>query len=175
MLTLHATYSFHVRYSPFLVEAEYNAHFVAFETLLRESDVIVICVPLNKSTRHLIGAAQFEKMKTGVVVVNIARGPIIDEAALVAALDSGKVSSAGLDVYEFEPKVHEGLLKHPNCTLLPHMGTFTEETSLDMEVWKTVTDCNMIARIGLNWILKLITLCFIELDHSQHEILSDAW
>ncbi|GJJ70511.1 glyoxylate reductase [Entomortierella parvispora] len=115
------------------VEAEYNAQFVAYETLLRESDVIVVCVPLNSSTRHLIGAAQFEKMKTGVVIVNIARGPIIDEAALVAALDSGKVSSAGLDVFEFEPKVHEGLLKHPRCTLLPHMGTFTEETSLDME------------------------------------------
>lgn len=73
------------------VEAEYNAHFVAYETLLRESDVVVICVPLNDTTRHMISTTQFEKMKQGVVVVNIARGPIIDEAALVAALDSGKV------------------------------------------------------------------------------------
>ncbi|KAG0055909.1 hypothetical protein BGZ83_007032 [Gryganskiella cystojenkinii] len=115
------------------VEAEYNAHFVAYETLLRESDVIVICVPLTDATRHMIGAVQFEKMKKGVVVVNIARGAIIDEDALVKALESGRVSSAGLDVYENEPKIHEGLLKHPRCTLLPHMGTNTEETTLDME------------------------------------------
>ncbi|KAF9963440.1 hypothetical protein BGZ65_003397 [Modicella reniformis] len=115
------------------VEAEYNTQFVAFETLLRESDVIVICVPLNDSTRHMISTTQFEKMKKGVVFVNISRGPIVDEAALVQALESGRVASAGLDVYEFEPKVHEALLKHPQCTLLPHMGTTTEESILDME------------------------------------------
>ncbi|KAF9408038.1 hypothetical protein BGZ94_002467 [Podila epigama] len=115
------------------IEAEHNAHFAAYDTLLRESDVIVICTPLTSSTYHMIGTPQFEKMKTGVVVVNIARGPIIDEAALVKALESGKVGAAGLDVFEFEPKVHEGLLKHPRCTLLPHMGTYAEETTMDME------------------------------------------
>lgn len=76
-----------------LVEAEHNAHFAAYDTLLRESDVIVICTPLTPATRHMIGAAQFDKMKKGVVVINIARGPIIDEAALVKALESGKVSA----------------------------------------------------------------------------------
>ncbi|KAG0199536.1 hypothetical protein BGX28_007232 [Mortierella sp. GBA30] len=115
------------------VEAEHHAQFVAYETLLRESDVIVICVPLNASTKHLIGTAQFDKMRKGVVFVNIARGAVVDEAALIQALESGKVAAAGLDVYEFEPKVSEALLKHPRCTLLPHMGTDTEETSMDME------------------------------------------
>ncbi|KAF9080769.1 hypothetical protein BGX29_002768 [Mortierella sp. GBA35] len=115
------------------VEAEYNAHYAAYETLLRESDVIVICVPLNDKTRHMINATQLNKMKKGVVLINIARGPVIDEAALVEALDSGRVGSAGLDVYEFEPKVHEALIKHPQCTLLPHMGTSTEESQRAME------------------------------------------
>ncbi|KAG0296572.1 hypothetical protein BGZ98_000925, partial [Dissophora globulifera] len=115
------------------VEAEYNAHYVAYETLFRESDVIVICVPLNSSTKHLISTVQFDKMKKGAVFVNISRGPVVDEAALVKALDSGRLSSAGLDVYEFEPKISEALLKHPQCTLLPHMGTMTEESQLDME------------------------------------------
>ncbi|KAI1316027.1 hypothetical protein EDD11_010491 [Mortierella claussenii] len=115
------------------VEAEYNVQYAAYETLLRESDVIVICVPLSASTRHMISTAQFDKMKKGVVFINISCGPIVDEAALVQALNSGKVSSAGLDVYEFEPKVHEALLQHPQCTLLPHMGTNTEESRMDME------------------------------------------
>ncbi|KAF9361874.1 hypothetical protein BGX34_006859 [Mortierella sp. NVP85] len=115
------------------VEAEYNAHYVAYDTLLRESDVLVICVPLNDSTRHMISTPQFEKMKKGIVFINIARGAIVDEAALVQALASGRVASAGLDVFEFEPKVHDALLKHPQCTLLPHMGTSTQESVLDME------------------------------------------
>ncbi|KAF9579750.1 hypothetical protein BGW38_003867 [Lunasporangiospora selenospora] len=115
------------------VEAEYNAQFVAYDTLLRESDVIVVCVPANASTKHLINTAQFEKMRTGVVFVNIARGSVVNEAALVKALESGKVSSAGLDVYEFEPKVSEELINNQKCTLLPHMGSYTEEANHDME------------------------------------------
>ncbi|KAG0278209.1 hypothetical protein BGZ95_004487 [Linnemannia exigua] len=115
------------------IEAEYNVQYAAYETLLRESDVIVICVPLNATTKHMINATQLNKMKKGVVLINIARGPIVEEAALVEALDSGKVGSAGLDVYEFEPKIHEALIKHPQCTLLPHMGTTTEESLRSME------------------------------------------
>lgn len=68
-------------------------------------------------------------MKDGVVVVNTARGAVIDEAALVDALDSGKVFSAGLDVFEEEPKVHPGLVNNPNVMLVPHMGTWTKEVS----------------------------------------------
>jgi len=68
-------------------------------------------------------------MKDGVVVVNSARGAVMDEAALVEALDSGKVLSAGLDVFEEEPKVHPGLLRNSNVMLVPHMGTYTVEVS----------------------------------------------
>ena len=69
-------------------------------------------------------------MKDSVVIINTARGAVIDEAALVEALDSGKVASVGLDVYEEEPKIHPGLVNNPRVTLLPHMGTWTEEVSL---------------------------------------------
>lgn len=89
----------------------------------------------QKHTRHTISTPEFEKMKDGIVIVNAARGPIMDEDALVKALDSGKVLSAGLDVYEEEPKVHPGLLKNDNVMLLPHMGTYTVETQTKMEVW----------------------------------------
>lgn len=74
-------------------------------------------------------------MKKGVVVVNTARGAVMDEAALVAALDSGHVASAGLDVYEEEPKVHEGLIANERCVLVPHMGTWCVETQTRMEEW----------------------------------------
>ena len=73
----------------------------------------------------MISTPQFSKMKDGVVIVNTARGAIIDEAALVKALDDGKVFSAGLDVYEEEPKIHQGLVNNPHVMLLPHMGTWT--------------------------------------------------
>jgi glyoxylate reductase len=72
-------------------------------------------------------------MKHGVVIVNTARGAVMDEAALVAALESGQVSSVGLDVYEHEPKIHPDLQKHPRALLVPHMGTWTYETEKKME------------------------------------------
>jgi lactate dehydrogenase-like 2-hydroxyacid dehydrogenase len=74
-------------------------------------------------------------MKKGVVIVNTARGAVMDEAALVDALDSGRVSSAGLDVYEQEPCIHPGLLSNPRVILVPHMGTWTVETETKMEEW----------------------------------------
>lgn len=74
-------------------------------------------------------------MKHGVVIVNTARGAVMDEAALVEALESGQVYSAGLDVYEEEPKVHPGLLANPRVLLVPHMGTWTVETQTKMEEW----------------------------------------
>jgi lactate dehydrogenase-like 2-hydroxyacid dehydrogenase len=74
-------------------------------------------------------------MKKGIVIVNTARGAIIDEVALVEALDSGQVSSAGLDVYEKEPYIHPGLLSNPRILLVPHMGTWTVETERKMEEW----------------------------------------
>jgi D-3-phosphoglycerate dehydrogenase len=74
-------------------------------------------------------------MKKGVVIINTARGAVMEEDALVKALESGQVSSVGLDVFEEEPKVHPGLLKNPNVMLLPHLGTYTVETMQKMEAW----------------------------------------
>lgn len=91
--------------------------------------------PSQKGTHHIISTAQFDQMKDGVVIVNTARGPVIDEDALVKALASGKVFSCGLDVYEEEPKVHPRLVDNPHVMLLPHMGTWTFETQEKMELF----------------------------------------
>ncbi|KAB8339140.1 hypothetical protein FH972_022076 [Carpinus fangiana] len=112
-----------------------GATYLSFDELLAQSDVILVSVPLSPATHHLISTAEFAKMKTGVVVVNTARGAVIDEAALVKALDDGKVGSAGLDVFEEEPKVHPGLVANDKVLLLPHMGTWTKETQTKMEEW----------------------------------------
>ncbi len=90
---------------------------------------------LQKNTRHIISTKEFEQMKPGVVIVNTARGAVIDEDALVQALNKGQVWSAGLDVFEEEPKVHPGLVANPHVMLLPHMGTWTVETQTKMEIW----------------------------------------
>lgn len=74
-------------------------------------------------------------MQPGIIIVNTARGAVMDEAALVAALESGQVRSAGLDVYENEPEIHPGLLSNENVLLVPHMGTWTVETETKMEEW----------------------------------------
>ncbi|KAH8817097.1 D-isomer specific 2-hydroxyacid dehydrogenase [Xylogone sp. PMI_703] len=110
-----------------------GATYVSFDQLLAESDILSIHVPLSKATRHLIGKDQIAKMKPGVVIVNTARGAIIDEAAMAAALDEGRIAAVGLDVYEKEPEVHEGLLKNERALLVPHLGTHTTETLAKME------------------------------------------
>ncbi|KAK7180330.1 hypothetical protein DPSP01_012006 [Paraphaeosphaeria sporulosa] len=115
-------------------EKEEGAKYVTFDELLATSDVLSLNLSLNPSTRHIIGKQEFEKMKDGIIIVNTARGPLIDEAALVDALKNGKVWSAGLDVFEEEPKIHSGLLEAENVVLLPHMGTATYETQRDMEL-----------------------------------------
>ncbi|KAF2094657.1 hypothetical protein NA57DRAFT_45540 [Rhizodiscina lignyota] len=112
-----------------------GAEYVSFDELLARSDVLSLNLPLNPHTRHTISTKEFEKMKMGVVIVNTARGAVMDEDALVKALDSGKVWSAGLDVYEEEPKIHPGLVANPHVCLLPHMGTWTVETQTKMEEW----------------------------------------
>ncbi|KAF1841074.1 glyoxylate reductase [Cucurbitaria berberidis CBS 394.84] len=110
-----------------------GAEYATFESLLARSDIISINIPLNADTRHMLSTREFEQMKHGVVLVNTARGAVIDEGALVEALDSGKVSSVGLDVYEAEPDIHPGLKANPNVMLLPHMGTWSVETQTAME------------------------------------------
>lgn len=107
-----------------------SATYVDFETLLSTSDVISIHLPLGDATRGLIGRREFGIMKEGVVIVNTSRGPIIDEQALVEAVQSGKVFGAGLDVYENEPEVSSVLMENENMVLLPHTGTSTFETQV---------------------------------------------
>ncbi|VUC23940.1 unnamed protein product [Clonostachys rosea] len=114
-------------------EFEEGAEYVSFDVLLEESDVLSLNLPLTAKTHHLISHHEFGRMKDKSVIFNIARGAIIDEEALVAALQSGKISSAGLDVFENEPEVHPGLLSNPHVLLVPHMGTLTVETGAKME------------------------------------------
>jgi|SRR3569833_1084075 len=99
------------------------------------------------STRHTISKPQFAQMKKGITIVNTARGAVMDEAALVEALDSGRVASAGLDVYEQEPKIHPGLLANERVLLVPHMGTWTVETQEKMEEW-TMANVRMALQEG---------------------------
>ncbi|RMJ24328.1 Dehydrogenase [Aspergillus sp. HF37] len=115
-------------------ELEGDATYVSFDELLSSADVLSLNLALNASTRHIIGEAELRRMKDGVVLVNTARGALIDEKALVAALDAGKVGSAGLDVYENEPAVEQGLVDNPRVMLLPHIGTMTYETQKEMEL-----------------------------------------
>jgi len=101
---------------------------VALDELLEKSDVLSIHCPLDPQTRHLIGPAELLRMKRGSFLVNTARGPIVDEAALVAALESGHLGGAALDVFENEPAVHPGLIGREDVVLLPHLGSATRET-----------------------------------------------
>jgi len=116
------------------LEKEARAEFVDLDTLLRESDFISLHVPLGPETRHLMGADNLAKMKRTAFLVNTARGPVVDEAALVAALEQKKLAGAGLDVYEREPIVHPGLLGRKDVVLAPHLGSATLETRTKMAV-----------------------------------------
>ena len=93
--------------------------------LLAESDVVSIHTPLTPETSHLIGAAEFTGMKPSALLVNTSRGPVVDEAALVAALERGEIAGAVLDVFEHEPDPHPGLLGRDNVVLTPHLGSAT--------------------------------------------------
>jgi glyoxylate reductase len=110
------------------IEAELGAQFMSMEELLATSDVVSLNCPYSPETHHLMTAPQFEMMKSSAFLVNTARGPIVDEAALVAALRTGQIAGAGLDVFEQEPAVHPGLLECENAVLIPHLGSATEET-----------------------------------------------
>jgi D-3-phosphoglycerate dehydrogenase len=106
---------------------------VDFETLLRESDYISLHVPLLPETQHLIGERAFSLMKPGVILVNTARGPIVDEMALLAALERGKVAAAGLDVFEREPLSAESpLRRHPRLLLTNHAAWYSEDAEAEL-------------------------------------------
>ena len=105
---------------------------VELDELLADSDVVSLHCPYGADTHHLIGAEQFAAMKSSAYLVNTARGPIVDEAALVDALRDGAIAGAGLDVFEQEPEVHPGLLELDNVVLVPHLGSATIETRTAM-------------------------------------------
>ncbi len=116
------------------LESELAAQRVELAELLRDSDFISFHVPLTPETNRMIGKEELNLMKPSVVLVNTARGELIDEKALAAALKSGRIFAAGLDVYEKEPKVHKALLGLPNVVLAPHLGSATDETRSRMSV-----------------------------------------
>jgi glyoxylate reductase len=122
------------RQAPADVEQDLGARRVELDDLLRTADVVSIHAPLMDETRHLINAETLGLMKESAYLVNSARGPIVDEAALVDALKAGKIAGAGLDVYENEPETHPGLLELDNVVLLPHLGSATIETRTAMGV-----------------------------------------
>jgi len=109
---------------------EIGANDVDLDTLLAESDFITVHVPLLPQTKHMISTKQFMKMKTGVYIINAARGGIVDEAALKAALDDGKVAGAALDVFEQEPSPDPELIRRENVVCTPHIGAGSVEAQL---------------------------------------------
>ena len=109
-------------------EAEVKARYVSKEELLKTADHVVLVVPYSKESHHTIGAAELALMKPTAVLVNIARGGIVDDVALAKALREGRIAAAGLDVFEGEPKVHPDLLACTNVVLTPHIGSATVPT-----------------------------------------------
>ena len=115
------------------------------DELLDRSDIVSLHVPLSESTRHLIGAPELARMKSTAVLINTARGPVVDENALVDALESGSIFSAGLDVFDGEPKVNPRLLAAPRATLLPHIGSATIATRTRMARLACMGVCDVLA------------------------------
>jgi glyoxylate reductase len=113
-------------------EAALGVAWRELDQLLAEADLVSIHTGLSPATRHLIGPERLARMKPTAVLVNTARGPIVDEAALAEALRAGQLGAAGLDVFEREPEVHPALLELDNVTIVPHLGTATLETRVAM-------------------------------------------
>jgi glyoxylate reductase len=117
---------------PVRLEKELDASYRPLSRLLTTADIISLHLPLTPETRHLIGRRALDRMKSTAILINTARGPVVDEIALVGALKRGKIAGAGLDVFEDEPAVQMGLLSLPNVVLLPHLGSATVETRTKM-------------------------------------------
>jgi gluconate 2-dehydrogenase len=127
------------------VEAELGAVYVGKEQLLREADHLVIVVPYSPASHHLVGAAELALMKPTATLINIARGGLVDDAALAVALRERRIAAAGLDVFEGEPSVHAGLLDVPNVVLTPHIGSATVPTRRAMA---NLAADNLLATLG---------------------------
>lgn len=116
-------------------ELEAGAEYFSMDELLNQSDIIIVSVPLNAHTKHLVNKSLIEKMKDGVILINTARGAVIDEKVLPELIKSGKIGSFGADVFENEPEVSPELYELPQVVSLPHMGTYTVEAVRNMESW----------------------------------------
>jgi gluconate 2-dehydrogenase len=110
------------------IEQELGAQFRTLDQLLAESDFVCLVVPLSEKTKHMISTRELSLMKKSAILVNIARGPIVDEPALIKALQDGTIRGAGLDVYEKEPLSESPLFALSNAVTLPHIGSATDET-----------------------------------------------
>jgi gluconate 2-dehydrogenase len=128
------------------LEAECRASYRTKEELLREADFIVLAMPFTPENYHLIGAAQLSLMKPSAMLFNIARGGLIDEAALAGALREQRLAGAGLDVFEEEPVIHPGLMGMPNVVLAPHIAGATAEAQHGLT---SLAADNLIAALGL--------------------------
>ena len=128
------------------IEAELNAQYVSKEALLQQADHVVLVLPYTKENHHTIGAAELALMKPTATLTNIARGGIVDDAALVDALRAKRIAAAGLDVYEGEPKLNPALLTVPNVVLTPHIASATESTRRAMA---NLAADNLIAALGV--------------------------
>ncbi|WP_437608886.1 glyoxylate/hydroxypyruvate reductase GhrB [Erwinia sp. V71] len=127
-------------------EERFNAQYCDLDTLLKESDFLCIILPLTEQTHHLIGREQLAKMKQSAILINAGRGAVVDEQALIRALQDGTIHAAGLDVFEQEPlPVSSPLLKLPNVVAVPHIGSATHETRYGMA--KDAVD-NLIAALS---------------------------
>ncbi|NBI48519.1 MULTISPECIES: 2-hydroxyacid dehydrogenase [Burkholderia] len=128
------------------IEAELNAEYLGKEALLRQADHVVLVLPYTKDNHHTIGAAELALMKPSATLTNIARGGIVDDAALAEALRERRIAAAGLDVFEGEPSVHPALLAVPNVVLTPHIASATEATRRAMA---NLAADNLIAALGV--------------------------
>ncbi|MCF1442059.1 2-hydroxyacid dehydrogenase [Ralstonia nicotianae] len=133
--------------SPLEAETEARAHarYVDKDTLLRESDHLILVLPYSPEAHHTIGAAELARMKPTATLTNIARGGIVDDAALAQALRQGTIAAAGLDVFEGEPRIHPDLLALDNIVLTPHIGSASVNTRRAMAA---LTVDNLIAALG---------------------------
>ena len=113
-------------------ERELGATRVDLGRLLAESDFVSVHVPLTQETHHMLSTPQFGQMKRSAIIINTSRGPVIDEAALVEALNARKIAGVAMDVYEREPAVHPGLIPMPNVVLAPHIASATVRTRSEM-------------------------------------------
>jgi len=114
------------------IDSSERCYYQPLEALLKQADIVSIHVPMTEETYHLIGEEQLSLMKRGAYLINTARGPVVDEEALVKALKNGILAGAGLDVFEREPHIHPELLQLNNTVLTPHIGTSTMETRIAM-------------------------------------------